>query len=377
MPHRFLPPLCTRIAASLCVVLSIALAGCSSDPAPATAPTQAPTEEVRVAGTVVSTAGSSNEAEVVVPDPIRAAWTALGGRGRGLEHVQVAGSGRTTTTPVPLTGDSNAQIDALVASVNSFDASEPGRSVLAGLNAVRSPAGSPVWVLSPLLDTLEPLDFRSLAFDEAPANAVKAVRKAGDLPQLRGREVTFVVTPVAGEQEKLSDLQVGYQRAVWEGLAQAAGAKKVTFFVGDGTGIGAGTIPPVPVPDPDDQIEASEQGQTRTCTLPSPALFLPDQPTLIDKKATLRALKRCVGDLDTSTRITVEGHTAGSAGSDNEFAKDLSTRRATEVAALLRELDVPAGSIEKVVGYGSTKPLVKPATDPRNRAVVVTFISAS
>ena len=43
------------------------------------------------------------------------------------------------------------------------------------------------------------------------------------------------------------------------------------------------------------------------------------------------------------------------------------------MAALLKELDVPAKNIVEVVGYGSSKPLVKPGTDPKNRAVVVTF----
>ena len=62
---------------------------------------------------------------------------------------------------------------------------------------------------------------------------------------------------------------------------------------------------------------------------------------MIDKKATLKALKKCIGDLDSGTKITVEGHTAGSSGANNDFAKTLSTQRATEVAALLKELDVP------------------------------------
>ena len=73
-----------------------------------------------------------------------------------------------------------------------------GRSALAGLDAVDSPAGTPVWVFSPLLDTEDPADFRELAFDESPASVVKAAKKAKTLPDLKGREVTFVVTPVAG-----------------------------------------------------------------------------------------------------------------------------------------------------------------------------------
>jgi len=188
--------------------------------------------------------------------------------------------------------------------------------------------------------------------------------------------VTFVVTPVAGQQQKLSDLQVGYQHAVWEGIATAAGASNVTFFDGTGTTPGTGTIPPVPIPDPNAKINSEQQGPTRTCTLPSPALFVPDTPNLIDKNATLTALGECVGTLDPTTKITVEGHTAAVAGGDEASATDLSTQRATEVAALLRELGVPAENVAQVVGYGEAEPLVEPASDPANRAVVVTFTTA-
>ncbi len=45
------------------------------------------------------------------------------------------------------------------------------------------------------------------------------------------------------------------------------------------------------------------------------------------------------------------------------------------MAALLRELKVPAKNIAEVVGFGSTQPIVQPASDPGNRAVVVTFTS--
>jgi outer membrane protein OmpA-like peptidoglycan-associated protein len=182
---------------------------------------------------------------------------------------------------------------------------------------------------------------------------------------------------VLGQQKKLSNLQVGYQRAIWEGLARAAGAKRVTFFVGTGTTAGAGAIPAVAVPNPNDKINAQKKnGNTSSCTLPSPALFVSDQATLIDKSATLKALKDCVGVITSTTKITVEGHTAGVPGANNAFAKDLSTRRATEVAALLRELKVPARNITKVVGYGSSQPLVNPGSDPTNRAVVVTFTTS-
>lgn len=363
-----------RAAAAAALLVLIAAASCSG--AAATAPTPTPSAPVKVAGSVVATAGSSNEAEVVVPPEIAASWTGLGAGGSGVELVQVAGDAASTTVAVDLTGDGNARVSALTEQLNALDATVSGRSALTGLNRLKSPAGAPVWVFSPLLDTKDPLDFGELAFDESPATVVKSVRKAGRLPKLSGRAVTFVVTPVGGEQKKLSALQIGYQRAVWEGLARAAGAKRVTFFEGTGSTPGAGTIAALPIPDPNDKINAQQNGRTTTCTLPSPALFVSDQAKLIDRKATLKALKDCVGTVQSGTRITVEGHTAGVSGADNAFTKSLSVRRATEVAALLRELDVPARNITKVTGYGSSKPLVKPSSNPKNRAVVVTFTTS-
>jgi outer membrane protein OmpA-like peptidoglycan-associated protein len=313
---------------------------------------------------------------VVLPAPIVASLTELGGSGSGVEWVSVAGDGTASTEPVDLTGDAGAVITGLTDKINADQAKAPGRSALAGLAAITSPAGSPVWVFSPMLDTEGALDFNQLAFDQSPPDVVNAVTAAGKLPNLQGRDVTFVVTPVAGGQQPLSQLQVGYQRAIWEGVATAAGASKVTFFDGTGTTPGTGTIPPIAIPDPNAKINSEQQGPTRTCTLPSPALFQPNTPDLIDKTATLAALKDCVGTLDPTTKISVEGHTAAVAGGDEAAATDLSTQRATEVAALLKELGVPAENIASVVGFGDTKPLVEPASDPANRAVVVTFTSA-
>lgn len=369
----------SRLRAAPATILALALltaCGAGGGPAAPSAPVS-PAAPVKVFGTVVSTATSSNEAEIVVPAPVTAAWTTLGAKGSGVEWVAVAGDGSTATSPVDLAAGPEDAGQRLTQDMNARAAETDGRTALAGLDAVDSPASSPVWVFSPLLDTTGPLDFEQLAFDTSPPTVIKSVTKAGALPSLKGRDVTFVVTPPAGGQKQLSKLQIGYQRAVWEGVARAAGAKRVTFFEGTGTTPGTGTITPLPVPDPNDKISSVGSGRTRTCTLPAPALFVADQPTLIDKAATRRQLKECVGTLDPRTTITVEGHTAGVAGADNEFVKNLSTQRATEVAALLKDLGVPAKNVGKVVGYGSSRPLVKPASNPKNRAVVVTFTTPS
>ena len=101
-----------------------------------------------------------------------------------------------------------------------------------------------------------------------------------------------------------------------------------------------------------------------------------NEAALIDKQATLTALGDCVGTVDPTTKITVQGHTAAVGGGDPQGAVDLSTQRATEVAVLLQEVGVPAENITSVVGLGDSAPLLQPASDPGNRAVVVTFTTA-
>ena len=362
-----------RLAAPLAALPLTLLAACGGSPQPSAS---IPPADVKVAGAVVATATSTNEAQVTVPAPVAADWTALGQKGSGIALVKVGGDAKTAASPVDLASQPDQAANQLTTAMNDNAATVDGRSALAGLENLDSPAGSPVWVFSPLLDTTGPLDSDDLAFDTSPTTVVKGLKKSGDLPDLKGRAVNFVVTPVAGDQHALSKLQVGYQHAVWEGVARAGGAKKVTFYDGTGTAPAAGTISPVNVPDPSATFDSSTSGKTRTCTLPAPALFVSDQPALIDKNATKAALKKCVGTVDTTTKITVEGHTAGVSGEDNTFAKSLSTQRATEVAALLKELDVPAKNIVSVVGYGSAKPIVQPGSNPKNRAVVVTFSSA-
>ncbi len=207
-----------RLAAVLVTLPLVLVAACGPDQ-PEPSSEQTPAAPVEVKGTVVSTAVSSNEMQVAIPEPVAAAWTGLGQKGSGLEWVSVAGDGAPKTADVDLATDPAAAPGGVAEKINADAAQADGRSALAGLNAIDSPDKSPVWVFSPLLDTEKPLDFNQLAFDESPADAIKAVKKADELPDLKGREVVFVVTPVAGEQEKLSKLQVGYQRAVWERLA--------------------------------------------------------------------------------------------------------------------------------------------------------------
>ena len=348
------------------LVAAVMLAGCtpvaSTPPGPSAPPPP-------VGGSVISTGNSTNQMDATLPQAVGDQWNALATSGKGVEWLSTPNTTAIDTTARTVGGDASQQ---LVDAINGSHGEGTDRSVLAALNDLASPAGSPVWVFSPLLDTRDPLDFRELAFDEDPAAVVKAVKKAKQLPDLKGRQVSFVINPVAGDQAKLSDLQNGYLHAVWEGLAKAAGAKRVEFFDGTGTTQGQGIGPVVAVPQPDD-VSTDATGTEVVCTLPTPALFVINTPNLIDRDKTLQGLKKCLEKAPENYRVVVEGHTSGDPSDNSKGTVELSKQRATVVAVLLKDLDVPAKSIYKVVGYGRSKPLVDPPTDARNRAVVVRF----
>lgn len=344
----------------------VLLAGCS--PAPPSSPTPSASPPP-AAGSVISTGNSPNQMIATLPPAVTDQWNALAASGKGVEWLSTPNTTAIDTTDRAVGSDQN---QAVVDAINGVAGAGDDRSVLAALNDLKSPAGSPVWVFSPMLDTRAPLDFRELAFDEDPAAVVKAVKKAKQLPDLKGRQVSFVINPVAGDQAELSELQTGYLHAVWEGLAKAAGAKRVEFFDGTGTTPGAGTGPTIAIPQPDD---VSTQASTTevVCVLPTPALFIINTPTLIDRDKTLQGLKKCLAKAPDNYRIVVEGHTSGDPSDNSAGTVALSKQRATAVAVLLKDLDVPAKAIYKVVGYGRSKPLVDPPNDARNRAVVVRF----
>ncbi len=348
------------------VVFVALLAGCTPATAPSASPTAAPPP---VGGSVISTGDNTNQMVATLPQALGDQWNALQASGKGVEWLSTPNSTDITRTQLAVGGDAS---QGLIDRVNAAAGAGTDRSVLAALNDLDSPAGSPVWVFSPLLDTRAPLDFNELAFDEPPGDVVKEVKKAKALPDLKGREVSFVINPVAGEQVKLSDLQAGYLHAVWEGLAKAAGAKRVEFFDGTGTTAGQGVGPVVQVPQPDD-VSTDATTTEVVCTLPTPALFVINTPNLIDRDKTLQGLKKCLAKAPENYRVVVEGRTSGDPSDNGKATVELSKQRATVVAVLLKELKVPAKAIYKVVGYGRSKPLVQPPTDARNRAVVVRF----
>jgi outer membrane protein OmpA-like peptidoglycan-associated protein len=351
--------------------------------------------------TAIVTAGTVDETDVVISgEPAVLLRQAAEADGQ-LDMVKVNGDGATTVETYDLTPrDSNghelkpqkrrqqaidAKIVELTTAMNSFDTSVDGRSVLAGLQNVPSGSG-PILVYSSALDLNDPVSYISLGFDVDPKSVVEQLKATDELPvNLKGRDITFILTPTAGEQKAPRQPQVLYREQLLTATTKAAGAHHVEFIVGQG-GMPAGTggeARQVPIPAPPSTIEGKktavtdkdgETTVTTKCVIPSPALFHPDSSKLLDAKAAKTALANCIGHANASTTIRVDGHTAcrNAPDSDPQVAKTLSEERARRIADIAVRLGI-SRSNTSIRGWGDTKPIKKPCSDPANRASVATI----
>ena len=153
-------------------------------------------------------------------------------------------------------------------------------------------------IVSSGLDLVNPDNFRVLNWSVSPQELVATVKKAGDLPALRG-PVTFVLVPPAGPQQQLGQAQKTYLEAVWTALLKASGATSVTFI--DATGATASSTAPsaptVTVPGlPDTPIKQVPAGPgSVTCTVPD-SYFVYGTATLINPARTVQNLTSCITD---------------------------------------------------------------------------------
>ncbi|MBJ7353932.1 MAG: OmpA family protein [Thermoleophilaceae bacterium] len=262
-------------------------------------------------------------------------------------------------------------LELVAQKINDTSASEPGQAMFLGLERLQLNTRVPIYIVSSLLDTADPLDMRRLGWDVSPKRVVRDLKKSGELPDLSGADITFVVRPVAGGQEQLRQPQVEYREALWSALAKASGATKVRFEYVDGTGA-ASTVaaPVVPIPAPP-STPVPVNPEARTCTVDTSAYFAPDSARLLDPASTKTALRDCVQQIGPDSSVTVVGHTAGS-DPNNTFALNLSLKRAKAISKLLESLGVPSGHI-KAVGMGNRNQPYPDPYDARNRSVVVTI----
>jgi len=250
--------------------------------------------------------------------------------------------------------------------MHTTPATAPGEGLALGM-ATLTITSPQLVIVSPGLDSQDPLDFQDLGWDVKPHEVAAAV--APEITSLEGTSVTFVVVPSAGAQQPLRPAQREYREDLWRALFKSAGAEEVNFLYpsGDAPPAGVPAGAPIDVPPPPSTPVPSTP---ETCVVDTSTYFRPNRAVLIDRAATRRALNACADAIGPDSTATVVGHTSGT--NDNAFTKALSLARAQRVKELLVSLGVPAAHITTRGDSSRHQPYPNPS-DVRNRAVIVTI----
>lgn len=283
-------------------------------------------------------------------------------------------NGAVVEVPERAAAATKATAGALATKLNTHASASSGQAVFAGLQHITNlNRGAPVIIVAGLFDTRDPVDFRSLAFDWDPQRLVSELERAGELPDLRGTTITYVVRPAAGDQPQPRQAQIKYAVGVWQTLLKAAGAVKVTFEFPDGTAPRVSRKSPTVLIPPtiETPVQPHETGAGTTCTLASATYFMADRAVLVDRVRTKAALRNCVARITPGSAIAVDGYASGN-DPTNAFARSLSQARADLIAGLLADLGIPRSTIS-AVGHGNNRqPHPDNPTSPLNRVVVIT-----
>jgi outer membrane protein OmpA-like peptidoglycan-associated protein len=349
-------------------------------------------------GTIVYTAPTANQAAIRIAGSAREMLERAGAQRQVVRVVRIDGKGAVSTStadmtprvdgkpdgePLKVPERAAKEIDRLIGTLegqlNEKSSVVGGEALFAGLSRARIDVSRPVFIFSSGLDTTDPVDFRKLAFDVAPATLAGELRAAGELPALQGAEITFAMLGESGRQPILRRPQVVYREAVWTTLLRAAGAPTIRYEYPDSepstSTLSAPVVPIPPPPSTPVPAKTTKVPGEKTCTLSAATYFASDQAVLLDRRATLRALTSCAAMIASTGRVSVEGHTSSaSKRPNNPVAMKLSTQRAQVVAGLLVQLGVALNRID-IKGYGNANQPYPDPSDPRNRCVVVRFSS--
>jgi hypothetical protein len=357
-----------------------------------------------VADQIVYTARTANDAAITLPGAVSNDLTEAANAHQAVKLTAVGYTGDVSSRVIdmtPRTGSSPqdpvlkvpgriaaaiaAKTAGIQADVNSPATAPGGRALYTGLTRTTF-TSAPLIIVSSGLDLSNPDNFRVLNWSVSPADLVATVKKAGDLPALRG-PVTFVVVPTAGAQPQLAQAQVNYLEAIWTALLKAGGATSVTFINGNAAAAisAAPSAPTVQVPSapgtPAIQPVAAGNDKKK-CTVPD-SFFVFNTATLVNPATTVQALTPCIdAALAAHATFTLDGYAsyegplnaAGRPPVNEPWNQQISQKRVSTIANLLvNELNVPRSYITRITAHGN---LDQPNPDPRsaaNRVVIITY----
>lgn len=355
--------------------------------------------------TIVQPAGTVLEADIGWPVEVTDLLTAVAEGNGTLEWVKADGDNRTETVSLDLTprtdrGDEikppSARETAIagmlaeqVAAMNAFDATSPGRSALAGLQAVKPGGAGPVLLVTVGLDTNDPLNMATLGFDAPIVDVMADLAANNEIPDnLDGRDVWLVWMPTAGDQPPMRQPQRDYRDQLYSAIVEAGGGSVTRVLDTEAAPAGsAGQAPVVPIPAaPDTFVPVVEtvppvtgtdgtpsSPTVQTCVLPTGVFFHPETAEFLDRDAAKTAVKYCLGNIILpGTTVDLIGRTACTQRPpDNATALQVSKDRAEAVEALVVELGIDPAHVT-TQGVGATQPLREPCSDDFNRNVSAT-----
>jgi outer membrane protein OmpA-like peptidoglycan-associated protein len=251
----------------------------------------------------------------------------------------------------------NRALSGTAQRTTDIQAQAPQADVLDALAEAASvvPAGGDVIVMDSGLQTIQPLAFQSGLLSDDPALIVHYLKRAGELPPLKGRNVYFVGLGWTASPQPPLGIHGRHEIVqIWKQIAKAAGARCVGS---DDTANTRSAVPNrpavviVPPPPPPPSL--------KPCTVISlgdanNVGFVFNSTAFRDPagaRATLGKLAHLM--LQTNESVTLIGST--SSDGSNQYNDVLSLRRANAVKAVLIKLGVPASRIT-TIGDGSHMP---------------------
>ncbi|MFJ9631403.1 OmpA family protein [Streptomyces sp. NPDC101175] len=221
--------------------------------------------------------------------------------------------------------------------------------------ALRStPAGGTIVLVSSGVQTVDPLDVRTLGWNFDVAAVVRDLRGRGLVPDGSGRHVEFVGLGIAyGTQPGLPLPAAKRITALWRAVCVASEAASCTVRGDDVPLLPSASDRPVPVVP----TAATPTSCAGTFVIPESVSFARDDATL--RRGVDRYLKPVANSLRSCPAgrvVRITGHTAQVGSGASGFA--LSEARARAVRDRLVRLGVDPGLIGPVEGVGSTRPVV-------------------
>lgn len=353
--------------AALLVAIMMLLAGCQNTPAPPV--------------TVVVTASAAEPAPSSAPIVAMLKARALHAQGPAGGAVDIVVADRPDIATVDLTPMRNQEVEVVSERADKLvDAhADELAAALAGLAAGsdelnlltvydrglrHTPGGGTVVVLSSGIQTVDPLDLRTLGWAFDPQAVVADLQRRHAIPDARGRHVQMYGIGIAlNTQPPLPQPQRELLQQLWRQICIAGGAASCEVADTDvPLSIPTSTRPVSVVAVP--PLSTTESAcRTGALSVPDAVLFDADSPVL--RPAADAVLARIAAQLAScpqGVRITITGH-AADVNPDQIDGQDISDQRAQACRDRLVALGVPAEAFTAVHGVADTEPRVADIVD--------------